>query len=61
MASQTQGTKGEMVQELPTAWDRDVNTSAGEAKGPNVMIGYDDAAINFIVESFRKSICSKRK
>ena len=42
---------------LPTARDRDVNTSVGEAKGPNVMIGYDDGAINFTVESFRKSIC----
>jgi len=33
----------------------------GEAKGPNVMTGYEDGATNCIVDSFLRSICLQTK
>ena len=45
---------------LPTAWDKDIKTSVGEANGPNVMTGYDDGATNFIIDSFCKLISIKK-
>lgn len=47
-----------LFRKLPIAFDRDINTSVGEAKGPNVMTGYEDGAMKRIVDSFLRSICS---
>lgn len=41
---------------IPTARDKDLITSAGDANGPNVMTGYGDGALNSIVDSFLRSI-----
>lgn len=47
----------ELFRRLPIAFDRDVKTAVGEAKGPNVMTGYEDGATKCIVDSFLRSIC----
>lgn len=47
-----------MFRKLPIAFDRDIKTSVGDAKGPNVMTGYEDGEMRRIVDSFLKSICS---
>jgi len=47
-----------LFRKLPIAFDRDINTSVGETKGPNVMTGYEDGAMKRIVDSFLRSICS---
>lgn len=44
---------------LPTTRENNATTSTGKGKGPKVMTGNDDGAQNIIVDSFRKSICSK--
>lgn len=44
---------------LPTAWERETRTAVGEVKGPNVITGYEDGAMNFIVDSFLRSICQR--
>jgi len=45
------------IRKLPIAFDRELNTSVGEAKGPNVTTGYEDGETNCIVDSFLRSIC----
>lgn len=49
--------KSKIVRKLPMAWDKDFRTSVGEAKRPNVTTGYDDGAMNWIIDSFLRSIC----